>query len=119
MNKKTQKEYYMRQIVQSNSVDLNTVAQEIEAMCTLTNADIVAVLASLQETVMKHLREGDSVRLGQIGSFRPAIQGETAPTKEECQKKKILRFYAVFNRSSAMRRALKTEDLKFQEVVLK
>lgn len=116
INNKTQNPYYMRQILTQNPVSLQDIADEAEALCTLTKADIVAVLASLQEVVMKHLREGRSVRLGMIGSFRLSLQSKGAQTMEKCIMTPVKKINCRFCASGYLRRSLKNKNLKFQEV---
>lgn len=116
INNKTQNPYYMRQILTQNPVSLQDIADEAEALCTLTKADIVAVLASLQEVVMKHLREGRSVRLGMIGSFRLSLQSKGAQTMEKCIMTPVKKINCRFSASGYLRRSLKNKNLKFQEV---
>lgn len=116
INNKTQNPYYMRQIVTQNPVNLQDIADEAESLCTLTKADIVAVLASLQEVVMKHLREGRSVRLGMIGSFRLSLQSKGMQTMEACVMTPIKKINCRFYASGYLRRSLKNQNLKFQEM---
>lgn len=116
INNKTQNPYYMRQIVTQNPVNLQDIADEAESLCTLTKADIVAVLASLQEVVMKHLREGRSVRLGMIGSFRLSLQSKGMQTMEACVMTPIKKINCRFCASGYLRRSLKNQNLKFQEM---
>lgn len=64
---------YYGSIVLNNSVDLETIAKEIAAQNTLTPTDVTAVLVSLQEFIVMHMRNGESVRFGFLGSFRPTL----------------------------------------------
>lgn len=65
---------YYGSIELSNSVDLETIAREIAAQNTLTPTDVTAVLVSLQEFIVRHMRNGESVRFGFLGSFRPTLR---------------------------------------------
>ena len=65
---------YYGSVVLNNSVDLETIAREIAAQNTLTPTDVTAVLVSLQEFIVRHMRNGESVRFGFLGSFRPTLK---------------------------------------------
>lgn len=54
-------------------VDVEEIAQQISDTNTVTDADIAAVLKSLQRVVALYLRNGYSVRLGDLGAFRATI----------------------------------------------
>ncbi|MDY4030279.1 MAG: DNA-binding protein, partial [Alloprevotella sp.] len=51
--------------------------------CTVTEHDVKAVLSALQEQVIYSLSDGHSVRLGDLGSFRPTLSVYTFDTPEE------------------------------------
>lgn len=72
-NPQTGEFLYYGSIVLNNSVDLETIAKEIAAQNTLTPTDVTAVLVSLQEFIVMHMRNGESVRFGYLGSFRPTM----------------------------------------------
>lgn len=72
-NPQTGEFLYYGSIVLNNSVDLETIAKEIAAQNTLTPTDVTGVLVSLQEFIVMHMRNGQSVRFGYLGSFRPTI----------------------------------------------
>ena len=55
--------------------------RRIEKTCTVSSADIKAVLDALQHEIVESLRAGNSVRLGDLGSFRATLSssGVEAP----------------------------------------
>ena len=42
--------------------------------CTLTKVDVKAVLIALEEVIIEQLKNGNSVRFGALGSFRPTLK---------------------------------------------
>ena len=73
---------YSPQSVLDGYVGVDQLAEEISDSCTVNEADVVAVLRALQKHMYSHLRQGRSVRLGDVGSFRPSVYGKSAPTAE-------------------------------------
>ena len=57
-------------IVLGNPVLLDEMTELIALNCTVTEHDIKAVLSALQEQIVLALKQGRSVRLGDLGSFR-------------------------------------------------
>ena len=78
------KEYmYHATGVPVNPIGLDEIAEEISGKCTVTSHDIKAVISALEEVTFKHLRNGNSVRLGDLGSFHARISSSGTPTEEE------------------------------------
>ena len=66
-----------------NPIGLDEIAEEISGKCTVTVHDIKAVVSALEEVTFKHLRNGNSVRLGDLGSFHARISSAGAASEEE------------------------------------
>lgn len=64
-------------------VECEQIAKEISDTNTVTDADIAAVLKSLQRVIANHLSMGQSVRLGDLGSFRATITADGQKTEAE------------------------------------
>jgi predicted histone-like DNA-binding protein len=62
---------------------LEQIAEEISSQCTLTAHDIKAVISALEEVTFKHLRNGESVRLGDLGSFHARLASKGAVSEED------------------------------------
>ena len=69
--------------VQTETVDINTMAEEMEQNCTVKRADIVAVLSELVVTMKRHLQASHRVRLEQLGSFKLAITTRPADSAKD------------------------------------
>ena len=74
---------YYAQIAPVTPLKLDDIVRRIEKTSTVSSADIKAVLDALQHEVIESLRAGNSVRLGDLGSFRATLSssGVEAPEK--------------------------------------
>lgn len=64
---------YYPAAVLSGTMKIAAVAAEIEKRSTVSSADVKAVLDALQFEVKQALADGHTVRLGDLGSFRPTV----------------------------------------------
>ena len=98
------KEYlYHANLVPVTPIGLKELAQEVSDTCTLTVHDIKAVISALEERVYKALRNGQSVRFGDLGSFHPTISSSGTVTEEEFSKENIRGIKVRFTPSSKLR----------------
>lgn len=74
---------YYAKVAPVSPVYVNDIAARISKTCTVTEHDVKAVLSALQEQVIYSLSDGHSVRLGDLGSFRPTLSVYTFDTPEE------------------------------------
>lgn len=117
-NPVTKEVKYYAQIAPCEPVHLLDVTSSISQKCTVTEHDVKAVLSALEYVIAKRLAAGESVRFGDLGSFRPTIKGTPADTKEKVSTANIEavrtrytqsgRLNAVFNGDMAF--------LKFEKV---
>lgn len=105
---------YYKTIVPVDPVFLEQVVDEISEVCTLTRADIKAGLAAMETAVLKHLRNGSSVRLGDFGTFRPTISGKSAPTIESLRKKFDIRLRVRFRPSAWLKESIKPSNVRIE-----
>ena len=66
----TDKKKYHARVVSNNRVSTDELAKEIQSECSLTIADVKAVLIALGGKLAKHLGEGSKVYLEGIGYFQ-------------------------------------------------
>ena len=90
------------------ALSLEDITERISLTCTVTEHDIKAVLSALQEQIVFALRNGNSVRLGDLGSFRLTMQGSPCETREEVSAEKIRRLRVRFTSGSRLRSSLKS-----------
>lgn len=78
------------------------VIQRIEKTCTLTSSDIKACLDALEDVIVDLLTQGCTVRLGDLGSFRPTLAANGTTDPEECNASLIKRVRVKFCPSGTM-----------------
>ena len=82
----------------------------------MSSADVKAVLDALQYEVIDALESGNSVRLGDLGSFRLTLQSDGVANQEEAKKlgaRLIRQVNVQFSKSTSMRDALVLDRLSF------
>ena len=72
---RSQKKYYAAPSY-TEDVTLRKVAQDISKNCTLTPADITAVLESFLDILPGYLEEGHSIKMGDFGRFRLSFSSD-------------------------------------------
>jgi hypothetical protein len=65
--------------------------------------DIKAVISALEESIFKALRNGQSARFGDLGSFHPTLSSTGAATKDEFSKANLRGLKVRFVPSTKMR----------------
>lgn len=75
------RDLYIPQPVAGQAIGIDEIARQINNMCTVTPADVAAVLEALQIVIARNLSQGNSVRLGKVGSFwvKMNTTAESAP----------------------------------------
>ena len=114
------KEYvYHASAVPVQPVMLDEIAESISNSCTVNTADIKAVIDALEKQIIERLRNGQSVRLGDLGSFHARICSKAAATEEAFTEKPgehIKGILVRFTPSSKMRYELSPKNPKVQLV---
>ena len=119
--KKTETKYYA-QISESTPLTLADIVVLIEKRSTVSSPDIKAVLDALQFEIIQALKNGYSVRLGDLGSFHLTISSNGMATKEEAKKagaSLIKKVTVQFVKSAEMGRAFVLSALSFMQVTRK
>ena len=97
-------------------VMLRTIVGRIEKRSGVSSASVKAVLDALQYEILQTLADGNSVRLGDLASFRLTMHGEGVTMAKEAKEKGanlIKRVSVRFMKSSTMRMALDKRNLIF------
>ena len=102
-NPVTKQVAYHANAIPVTPIKLDEIADEVSSMCTVTAHDIKAVLSVLETVVFKHLRNGNSVRLGDLGSFHARISSKGSATAEDFTAEKIRGIRVRFSPSAKMR----------------
>ena len=108
--------YYAR--AQARGVmGIREMAERIQQACTVTRADVMAVLVSLEDVVAEGLASGEIVRLGDLGSLQVSLSGEGAVSKEEYDDSLINRVRILFRSGQTLREAI--NNLTYEQVPVK
>ena len=97
-------------------VMLRTIVGRIEKRSGVSSASVKAVLDALQYEIIQTLSDGNSVRLGDLGSFRLTMHGEGVTTAKEAKEKGanlIKRVSVRFTKSNTMRMVLDKHNIIF------
>ena len=100
------KKYYANP-VHDRELSLEGVTKIIERACTLTGADIRAVLYALVEEAVNGLSEGKIVRLGDLGSLRVTIHSEGKDTPEEVCATTVKKAGVIFTPGKKLKEMLR------------
>ena len=105
---------YYAQTSVTKRLDLNTICSRIEMYCTASRGEIILVLDGLIKVMNEALAEGESIHLGEFGSFRMVAGSKGAATPEEFEVSMIKKPRIVFYPGKALR--LMLEDIKLERI---
>ena len=104
--------YYV-QIAPTVPVTRSAIISQIEKITSLSSSDVKACLDALEYCITEAMKEGKSVRLGDLGSFRPAISSFGTSERDKANSN-LIRFVRVrFTMSGQMGLDLQPERLEF------
>ena len=115
-NPTTKEEKYYVQIAPTEPVEQDEIIDRIEKRSTVSSADCKAVLDALEYEIKQALKDGKSVRLGNLGSFRPTLTSEGEATAAAARKKgaRLIKSVNVqYTKSTGIRDALQLQFLNF------
>lgn len=81
--KKDEPAKFYAQAQAHGDVDIKEMSQRIEKSCTVTRADVMAVLIALEDTIVEGLQRGEIVRMGEIGTFQIGLRGKGAEVEAD------------------------------------
>lgn len=113
-NPKTADPMFYAMAAPVSTVKLSTLAEEISRECTVTVHDCLAVISALEEKIIQHLQNGQSVRLGMLGSFCPTIRSKATRKAEDFTNACIKSIHAAFHPTSTMRFQLSADNPRVQ-----
>jgi len=74
---------YYAQAQASGDVNIREMSERIQAACTVTKADVYAVLVAMEDVIIDALKGGEIVRLGDLGALQIGLNGKGALTEED------------------------------------
>ena len=102
------------QIAPTTPVLRHELINEIEKSTVLASADIKACLDALEQKIVDHLVQGQTVRLGDLGSFRPTLTADGTADLEKCNASLIKRVRCRFTPSGSMSLKMSSRAVNFQ-----
>lgn len=99
-------------------VKLPALVKSIEKITSLSSSDVKSCLDALQYEIISRLKDGKSVRFGDLGTFRVSMQGKGTATAEEVQVESIKNLKVVFTPSGQIARSIEvgSPDIAFERV---
>ena len=80
---KTDPPKYYAQAQASVDVSIREMSERIQQTCTVTKADVYAVLVAMEDVIIDALKSGEIVRLGDLGTLQIGLSGKGTLTEEE------------------------------------
>ena len=108
---------YYAQAQARGDVNIREMAERIQSTCTVTKADVYAVLISLEDVVKEAIQNGEIVRLGDLCTLQVGLSGKGTLTQEEYDESLIEKARINFRPGPVLAGALET--LKFSKVPIK
>ena len=90
----------------SGDINIREMAERIQGSCTVTKADVYAVLVALEDVISESIQKGEIVRLMDIGTFRVGISTKGALKEEEFNEALIKKTRIIFRPGSVLQDAL-------------
>lgn len=106
------KKFYANPVM-DGEVNLNDLTKAIEKICTVSGADIRAVLYALADVSIDNLANGTIVRLDDLGSMRISLSSEGKATADEVKSSAIKSSSVIFTPGTRIKEMLATA--KFQK----
>ncbi len=116
-NKPTLKNFgrYKAAAMHFQTITPEMVAQEIQDNCSAKASDVELVLAELSAVLLRHLKQGDRVRLKHIGMLKLEIESEKVDAPEDFNGRKHIRGVRLHLLPENRRgRQAVYEDVKFE-----
>ena len=104
-DRETEPKFYGN-VKSSGDINIREMAERIQGSCTVTKADVYAVLVALEDVIAESIQKGEIVRLMDIGTFRVGISTKGALTEEEFSEALIKKAHIIFRPGSVLQNAL-------------
>lgn len=94
--------------------NIRELSERIQKMCTVTRADVLAVLVALEDVIADCLANGEIVRLGELGSLQVSLSGRGTDKPEDYHDGLIDKAKILFRSGTTLATMLAT--LKYEKV---
>ena len=99
----------------SGEVSLREMCDRIQQSCTVTKADVHAVLVAMEDVFVDALKGGEIIRLGDLGTFRVSLSSKGSLTEKEYTSSLITKSRIIFRPGSVLSDAL--TNLSFSKLI--
>lgn len=104
---------YHARVVSGNRVSTRELAKEIQNECSLTIADVKAVLIALGDKLAKHLGDGDKVHIEGIGHFQVNLRCKEEVRTTHSVRSENIEFKSVSYRAdNDLKKHLRTQEIQ-------
>lgn len=107
--------YYPR-LVRSQQVTEAAIAEMIADRCTVKAPDVRGVLTALEDEFIRQLTAGNSIDLGDLGSFRPSVNSRWSDTPAGLDLSFVSRVHVVFTPRDLMKFDTAQEDVVLRNI---
>jgi predicted histone-like DNA-binding protein len=107
----SQVKYYLTQL-KKGTIGLDEVAKQIAADENMSEGNVYSALIGLTRHLSRYIRNGDTVRLGNFGSFHLSVQSDGKDTPEELTTHDVKHTKVVFLPGVELKQSL--EHLSFE-----
>lgn len=94
--------------VTKGKVGIEELTSRIEKISTVSGADIRAVLYAIIDIVPEMLSEGNSVQIGDLGTFRVSVSSEGSDKADEVSSSNVRGARIIFTPGKQFKNMLKT-----------
>ncbi|HAM98291.1 MAG TPA: DNA-binding protein [Marinilabiliales bacterium] len=108
-----EKKFYASPVM-DGELDMADLTKAIEKICTVSGADIRAVLYALVDVSIDNLSNGTIVRMGDLGSFRIGLSSEGKAKAEEVTSSAIKNNSILFTPGTRLKEMM--ASAKYQKV---
>ena len=108
---------YYAQAQARGDVNVREMAERIQSTCTVTKADVYAVLVALEDVIVDALQNGEIVRLGELCTLQVSLSGKGALSEDDYEASLIKRAKVNFRPGIAIAGML--SSLNFTKVAIK
>lgn len=102
LHKQKETMYYPR-LTESHKCDLDYVADMISERSSLTKADVLGTLVSLENIIPHLLWNGNRVELGRLGTFSLQANADTSPDQSKVSWRSFRKLTARFRAGKALK----------------
>lgn len=103
----TQDFKYYGQIATVKPMGIRELCKKVAHATTATPSDVKAVIDALEYEIVEAIKDGKSVRLGTLGSFRPTISSEGADSADGWSVNMFKSVNVRFTQGAEMKKALR------------